>query len=163
VIPAIVIHTRLLLSDWMGGRAFGPLVLIRPSHRGRIALRQHELEHVRQWWCLAAPILLLSAVLALWPALAPWRGWLAVMAGCGLVLQAPLYLLLRPYRMWSEVMAYRVTLRHTEAARSARQLAQAAAALSQHYRLRISEQAARELLCGEVRPWWWYWRMPKSS
>ncbi|WP_255987713.1 hypothetical protein [Chitinolyticbacter albus] len=162
MIPALVIHTNLLLSNWMGGRAFGPLVLIRPSQRDRTALLEHELEHVRQWWWLATPAIVLAGLLAALPVLAPWRGWLVALAGFGLVLQAPLYLLLRPYRMWSEVMAYRVTLRHASPAASQRQLAQAAASLAQHYWLRISESTACELLSGAPRSWWQYWRVPRS-
>ncbi|GAA5785456.1 hypothetical protein [Chitiniphilus shinanonensis] len=151
MIPALVLHTRWLLSSWMGGRSLGPLVLIRPEHRGDAALLAHELEHTRQWWWLAAPTCVLALLLALLPGLADWRPWCGALAALGLVLQGILYLLVPSYRRWSEVRAYRVNLALADPADFERTLRFAAHALAHHYWLRLSEDEARRLLLDQSR------------
>ncbi|TJZ67784.1 hypothetical protein [Chitiniphilus eburneus] len=126
-------------------------MLIRPEHQGDAALLAHELEHTRQWWWLAAPTALLAGVLALVPALADWRPWLGALAAFGLVLQGVHYLLLPPYRRWSEIRAYRITLAHAAPVHFERTLRFAAHALAHHYWLRLSEDEARRLLLAQSR------------
>ncbi|WP_148714910.1 hypothetical protein [Chitinolyticbacter meiyuanensis] len=161
MIPAIVIHTHLLLSDWMGGRCFGPLILIRPSQRDRIALRAHELEHARQWWWLATPCLVLAVLFNALPLAQPVWPWSLSLGVLGLIVQAPLYLLLRSYRMWAEVRAYQVTLSYAPAGSAAAALERAAVSLASHYWLQISPSCARMLLEEGRQPWWRYWRVPR--
>ena len=51
-LPVPIVYTDRLPGG-VGGLEVGPLVLIRPKYRDRgdEGLHQHELEHVRQWWC----------------------------------------------------------------------------------------------------------------
>ena len=46
-----VIYTTIGVP--MGGKSFGPLILIRPKYRDDRGLLEHEKVHVRQWWAWA--------------------------------------------------------------------------------------------------------------
>jgi hypothetical protein len=46
--PALVFYTDNLPEN-VGGRAHGPVILIKKKHRDDKGIHEHELEHVKQW------------------------------------------------------------------------------------------------------------------
>lgn len=113
----------VIYVGWLPFKAegFTPLVLVLIVHarRGDRGLHQHELEHAEQ----------------------AWRGLLLV--------HALLYLLWPRYRLRAELAAYRRQIRYLRAAGSAVNVGFFARRLVTHYRLRITEDQARELLTAE--------------
>lgn len=47
---ALVVYTNRLIPARFAACAFGPLILIRPSHRWDRGLLEHERVHVAQFW-----------------------------------------------------------------------------------------------------------------
>ena len=132
--PSLTIYTDRL-PDGVGGVAHGPLVLIRPQYRADEGIHQHEYEHVGQWWVAG----LASAVLL---ALVDVR-----LAGLAIGVHPALYYLVRPYRLWAEVCAYRVQRQFPNASGVPLSLDGAAMRLmSPRYDLRLSVAQARALL-----------------
>ena len=114
-----------------GGQLFF-FVMLKPE--ADEAIYQHELAHVRQWW-LATIIngLLLAFVVAKDPQLWPLMG-LAI-AAHGIMYR------FKSYRLWAEVRAHRVQLRHGhDIDRVARSLS------NESYGFGITHQQAVELL-----------------
>lgn len=138
LLPHWVIYTDRWPDD-VGGRANGPIVRIRPRYRDDAGIHAHEYEHVRQWYVasLMAVALLVLIVMgsghgvSLALAIAP-LGCAAHPVGYRLSLQ---------YRLWCEVQAYRVQMRHGLSLDGA-----AARLMSTRYGLRLRRQDAVRLL-----------------
>lgn len=108
----MIFYTDKFLKEWMGGRQFWFVAIIRPIHRGKQHIVEHEREHIKQWglttfltaWACAFAAFVLNkhlgfTCLDLLPLLA------VPPSAHGL-----LYLTMRKYRLWAEVQAYRVSL-----------------------------------------------------
>jgi hypothetical protein len=141
LLPVFVFYTDSM-SDWQGGCAAGPIIRIRPKYRDRgdEGIHLHEMEHARQWYAG----LMIGAVLALALLLAPGLAeisahWLLVLIA-GIGIHGLLYLLLRTYRRWAEVTAYRKQLATYPAGTDCMW---AARVLATKYRLGISIDDAR--------------------
>ncbi|MGQ0710350.1 MAG: hypothetical protein ACT4NV_11440 [Rhodoferax sp.] len=133
--PHLTIYTALPAG--VGGEARGPLVCIRTEYRTDQGIHAHELEHVRQWWTLG---LLAAVIIAALPSAAHF-------APLGLVAHSLAYALWPRYRLWAEVQAYRVQMRHPDATGGYLTLEAAAERLaSPRYRLGITPADARRLL-----------------
>ncbi|XZG71260.1 hypothetical protein ACTSKR_05175 [Chitinibacteraceae bacterium HSL-7] len=130
----------------MGARVFGPVVLVRPELAGRPALLAHEFEHVRQWWALAGPGLLLSLM---WHLLGGEGALWGVLAS--LVAQAPLYLLLPRYRLWAEARAYAVELVVGGVAQDTCAQQRVVDALLAHYRVGKDGERIRAAVLEEIQ------------
>lgn len=108
-LPHWVIYTDRLPSG-VGGTANGPVVRIRPEYRADAGIHAHEYQHVIQWYAEGLVGMLLVVLLALaagihWPlalALAP----------AGMATHSLGYALCTSHRLWCEVQAYRVQMRH---------------------------------------------------
>lgn len=93
------------LPNGFGGTAQGPLIKVLTKYKDDTGLIEHEKTHVRQWYAAMAIALLLCALLtfvvssSLWP-----------LFGLAPVVHPLLYKLVRPYRQWCEVQAYRKQL-----------------------------------------------------
>ena len=90
------------LPDGFGGTARGPLIKLLPKYQNDVGLIEHEKTHVRQWYAAMSLGFLLCALMV---ALVSPAFWI----GCGIspFLHQLLYRFVRPYRLWSEVKAYR--------------------------------------------------------
>lgn len=125
------------LPDGFGGIAQGPFIKILSKYEGDIGLLDHEKTHVRQWhaalaiWLLLCALLSLVVLPSLWPV-------------CGLapLVHPVLYKLVRPYRQWCEVKAYRNQL--ATGGYSTDEFA--VIALVEKYDLRLSADEAKALL-----------------
>lgn len=102
-----------LIEPW-GGKQILFFILLRPKYKGLDAgIHMHELEHVEQAWRLL------------------------------LIFHSLAYLLIRKYRLWAEVKAYRrqIAVYGPEAS-----IEFAVSALANKYNLGITEDEARALL-----------------
>ena len=90
------------IDNGFGGTAQGPLIKILPKYKDDDGLLEHEKVHVHQWYAVLALGLLISTLLTLLVSPSLWP-----LYGFSLFLHQSLYKLIRPYRRWSEVQAYR--------------------------------------------------------
>ena len=93
------------LPNGFGGTAQGPLIKILSKYKDDAGLLEHEKVHVRQWYAVLALVLLMSGLLALLVSPSLWP-----LCGLALFGHQLLYKLVRPYRRWCEVQAYRKQL-----------------------------------------------------
>lgn len=100
----LIKHTEKLANGF-GGTAQGPLIKILPKYKDDTGLIEHEKTHVRQWYAAMAIALLLCALLTLFVSSSLWP-----LFGLAPVVHPLLYKLVRPYRQWCEVQAYRKQL-----------------------------------------------------
>lgn len=108
-LPHWVIYTDRLPSG-VGGTANGPVVRIRPECREDAGIHAHEYQHVIQWYQEGVLGMLLVALLALVGGCA-WSLALAI-APAGMATHSLGYVLSVRYRLWCEVQAYKVQMRH---------------------------------------------------
>lgn len=139
----MIFYTDKTLKSWQGGRQFWFFAIVRPEHRGKQHIVEHERAHIKQWWLttlLTATAVGFGSFVAnkhlgvTWEQLAPLVFLPPSMHGL-------LYLMLRNYRLWAEVQAYRVSLAYRPD-----QLDKYANALATKYKLNITTSRARELL-----------------
>lgn len=97
----LIKHTAKLANGF-GGTAQGPLIKVLTKYKGDTGLIEHEKTHVRQWYAAMAIGLLLGALLTLVVSSSLWP-----LFGLAPVVHPLLYKLVRPYRQWCEVQAYR--------------------------------------------------------
>ena len=129
-------YTRKIINGF-GGTAKGPIIKILPKYKDDSGLLEHEKVHVRQWYAWLALGLLIGTLLTLLVSPSLWP-----LFGLAPFLHSPLYKIVRPYRRWCEVQAYR------------KQLATggydsndfAVAALVEKYDLNLSADKAKALL-----------------
>jgi len=93
------------LANGFGGTAQGPLIKVLTKYKGDTGLIEHEKTHVRQWYTAMAIALLPCALLTLVVSSSLWP-----LFGLAPVVHPLLYKLVRPYRQWCEVQAYRKQL-----------------------------------------------------
>lgn len=122
-----------------GGVSNGPCIRILPKYRADRGLLEHEKFHVRQWWGGFA----LALLIALSASLCGLVVVAALFLGCSLGLHPVLYRLIRPYRQWSEVRAYRIQLGQYGPSANADF---AVRALVEKYSLGLTHDEARRLL-----------------
>lgn len=125
------------LSDGFAGKTNGPFIRIGLAYKKDIGLHEHEKNHVRQWYAALALWLLLCILLALLVSMSLWP--LCCLAP---VLHQLLYKIVRPYRRWCEVRAYRKQIKTGGYASHAF----AVTALVEKYDLGLSIDEARNLL-----------------
>ena len=93
------------IDEKYSGAAQGPLIKLRPKYKDDTGLIEHEKTHVRQWYAALAIWLLLCALLSLAVSPSLWP-----LCGLAPLVHPVLYKLVRPYRQWCEVQAYRKQL-----------------------------------------------------
>lgn len=120
-----------------GGTAQGPLIKILPKYKGDTGLIEHEKTHVRQWYAALSIWLLLCALLSLVVSPVLWP-----LCGLAPLVHPVLYKLVRPYRQWCEVQAYRKQI----AVGGYLSNDFAVTALVEKYGLKLSADKARALL-----------------
>lgn len=125
------------LPNGFVGTAQGPLIKLLYKYKDDVGLIEHEKMHVRQWYAVLGAGLLLCTLLTLLilPSLWPLYG----LAPFG---HQMLYKLVRPYRRWSEVQAYRKQIAIGGYASNEF----AVTALVEKYDLRLGADEARALL-----------------
>ena len=136
MIPHLVIYADSVPSH-MAGKANGPIISIHTNYKGNTGVLMHELEHVKQWWAFV----LISAVVAAWLLYVGEVYWFFAFLP-GAAAHSLLYAMCAPYRLWSEVRAYRVQARHYTDDRTA----SFAYAISSAYGLDITQEEALKLL-----------------
>ncbi|WP_207910435.1 hypothetical protein [Crenobacter luteus] len=104
-----MIYTDRLPSG-VGGTANDPIVRIRPEYRADAGIHAHEYEHVRQWYQEGVVGMALVALLALVGG-THWSLALAI-APAGMATHSLAYALWARHRLWCEVQAYQVQMRH---------------------------------------------------
>lgn len=139
----MIIYTDKFMPDWMGGRQFWFIALVRPQHRGKQDLVEHEREHIAQW-CKTTLIAYFALFFASF--VAHKHMSVALIDLLPLLVVAPsvhgfLYMALRNYRQWAEVAAYRVSLSYRPD-----QLDHYANVLATKYKLKLSIEEAKQLL-----------------
>lgn len=125
------------LPEGFGGTAWGPLIKLLPKYKNDVGLIEHEKTHVRQWYAVMALGFLICMLLTL--LVSPV---FLVLCGVSPFLHQLLYRLVRPYRQWCEVKAYRKQIevgRYISADF-------AVVALVEKYGLNLGSQEAAELL-----------------
>ncbi|PAA31740.1 hypothetical protein CJU73_01520 [Pseudomonas fragi] len=90
------------ISAKFGDESCGPLIKIRPKYAADKGLLEHEKVHVRQWYAVLGLGLLLCTLLTVLVSPSFWP-----LFGLAPLLHQLLYKLVRPYRRWCEVRAYR--------------------------------------------------------
>ena len=125
------------IANGFGGTAQGPLIKILPKYKGDTGLIEHEKTHVRQWYAALAIWLLLCALLSLVVSPVLWP-----LCGLAPLVHLVLYKLVRPYRQWCEVLAYRKQL----ATGGYSTVEFAVIALVEKYDLGLSSDQAKALL-----------------
>lgn len=121
----------------LGGATQGPIIKILPKYKNDIGLLEHEKTHVRQWYFWLAVGLLLGTMLTLLVSPSLW-----LLFGLAPLLHQLLYKLVRPYRCWCEVQAYRKQI----AVGGYLSNDFAVAALVEKYGIKLSADKARALL-----------------
>ncbi|HEX4918038.1 MAG TPA: hypothetical protein VFV43_09100 [Limnobacter sp.] len=140
----MIIYSDKTLKSWQGGRQFWFLAIIRPEHRGKRHIVEHEKEHIRQWWAVTATAAIALAVVvfgAIDMGHLLWRDEYFAVCALPPSLHGILYLASKRYRLWAEVRAYRVSLRYRPES-----LDHYARTLSEKYGLNITAENAKELL-----------------
>lgn len=131
------------LPDGVGGRAIGPLVLIRPKYREDAGIHAHEAEHVRQWWMMTLPAGLIIGLVVLSSDIVPLIGLMPLV----LVVYNVLYALNLAYREWCEATAYREQMRYPDRHGGYLSIDAAAERLAlPMYRLDLTPDQARNIL-----------------
>ena len=144
-----IIPVPVFITDWgmgptVGGSANGPVVRIRPKYieRNDEGILNHELNHVKQFY---TPLLIsLGIFAALWL----WLGYISeyslfiIMAGYSF--HGLMYLLVRPYKLWSEVTSYRIQAKSYPNYQE--KLQEFAGYIAKYYNLNISQNEALLLL-----------------
>ncbi|WP_278940774.1 hypothetical protein [Pseudomonas helleri] len=125
------------LPNGFGGTAQGPIIKMLSKYKGDTGLIEHEKTHVRQWYAALVIWLLLCALLTLLVSPSLWP-----LFGLSPFLHQLLYKLVRPYRCWCEVQAYRKQI----AVGGYLSNDFAVAALVEKYGLKLSADKARALL-----------------
>lgn len=90
------------LPNGFGGITYGPLIKLLSKYKYDAGLLVHEKNHVRQWYLLLALGLVLCTLMILLVSTALWP-----MFGAAPFLHQLLYKIIRPYRRWCEVKAYK--------------------------------------------------------
>ena len=90
------------LANGFGGTAQGPVIKILSKYKDDAGLLEHEKTHVRQWYAVLGIGLLLCTLLMLFVSTALWP-----LYGLAPFSHQLLYKVVRPYRRWCEVKAYR--------------------------------------------------------
>lgn len=93
------------LPNGFGGMTQGPVIKLLEKYKQDTGLTEHEKVHVRQWYAVLGVWLLLCTALTLCVSPNFWPAY-----GLAPSLHQLLYRLVRPYRRWSEVRAYRKQL-----------------------------------------------------
>lgn len=137
MLPHLTIYTDRFIPDWVGARAIGPFVLIRPKYRDDKGIHAHEYTHVKQWykWTALWAILVTLALLGL-----PEAAHVIVpFYGLSVGIFPLMYVLVKSFRLESEVEAYAAQVKAgAELERMAKHLA------NPNYKLNITEKEARE-------------------
>ena len=125
------------IPEKFAGESYGPLIKVRAKYAADKGLLEHEKVHVRQWYAVLAIGLLLCTLLTLLVSPSLWP-----LYGAAPFLHQLLYRVVRPYRRWCEVRAYRKQIEtggytSTEFA---------VIALLEKYDLRLGADEARALL-----------------
>lgn len=90
------------IASGFGGTAQGPFIKILSKYKDDVGLLEHEKTHVRQWYAVLGIGLLLCTLLMLFVSTALWP-----LYGLAPFSHQLLYKVVRPYRRWCEVKAYR--------------------------------------------------------
>lgn len=100
----MTIYTDRFMPDWVGARAIGPFVLIRPRYRSDEGIHAHEYTHVKQWakWAVLWVILVTLALLALPEA----SQFIMPFYGLSVGIFPLMYAMVKSFRLESEVEAY---------------------------------------------------------
>lgn len=125
------------LANGFGGTAQGPLIKVLSKYKDDAGLIEHEKTHVRQWYAVMALGLLLCVLLTLLVSPSLWP-----MYGVAPFLHQLLYRIVRPYRRWCEVRAYRKQIAIGDYTSNEF----AVTSLVEKYDLRLSVDEARALL-----------------
>lgn len=130
----VVKYARTVPGD-MAAVTKGPIITMREDAKGDDRLLAHEAFHAHQWWACLAACVALGLLLPLQLTVA--------MSLFGLFAHGALYAVVKPYRKWSEVKAYRIQIKgHPDPDFPRR----AAVALATGYGLGIDEREAKRLL-----------------
>lgn len=117
----------------------GPVITISKEHRGNRALLAHEAEHAKQWWLGMLAAFIAAAIAYV---LGADEGVYMSIAAYGIGMHSTAYLVIKPYRQWCEVAAYKKQI----AVGGYKDKAFAINALADKYRLNITRQEAARLL-----------------
>ena len=129
----LTFFTDKFLPKGTGGRAIGPVILLRPKYKGTDeGIYQHEVVHVKQWFTISA--IACGLLYLIHPVLTP--------AGIGVF--GLLYMLIPEVRLWSEVQAFKKQAEYYPDDR----IPLFAAAIATRYNLKISKENAEKLLRG---------------
>jgi hypothetical protein len=127
----LTFYTNRFLPSWAGGRAIGPIIVLRPKYKGTDeGIYQHEVQHVKHWWLFS--IVWCSILYFIHPFLTP--------AGIGMY--GLLYLLIPEFRLWAEVDCYKKQAKYYLDDRIPR----FAKAIAEKYNLFISADSVEKLL-----------------
>ena len=145
---AKVIYTSDGVASTGAGAQYRNEVRIRPEFKGDSGLLAHELTHVDQWQlCIAVTALLWFVTGYIVSPVVPLAVGLlcaALSIPWGERVHGDLYLKSEHYRLWAEVWAYRVQLRHYPERTDS--IAEWLANPASGYRFTITAARARELL-----------------
>lgn len=122
-----------------GGCANGPVIRILNKYRNDYGIYRHELEHVKQWFYMSV-----VGIPIFYGLYSIGYTDIAPISVGAIGIHSLLYKLVQPYRLWSEVSAYKEQSRWY--ANDRRPLF--ASFISSNYNLSITEAEALKLLIG---------------
>lgn len=140
--PFVVYSDKLIKEPDFAGKAFGPLIVIRPSHKDDHGLFVHELYHAKQW----AIMFLLCGIFSL---ASIYDGFSPItiigfsfFTFLGIVAHPWMYRFIEDYRLICEVDSYRAQA----AEYSDDRIPKFAEFISKYYNIDISEHDAEAML-----------------
>jgi hypothetical protein len=144
-LPALISYSDDLPAE-MGALSLAFIVVIRPKYRDDRGLREHQLEHVVQWYALLAATLFLAL-------LGYAQGQAGVAAGLALAsigMHGLLYRRVRKFRLLSETQAFTRQMQFPDRHGNYLSLADAATRLaSVRYDLGLTRGEAAEMIRGD--------------
>ena len=130
-----------ILPETVGGRAMMFTVRLRPKYKDDTGILKHEETHVKQYWLITLPLLILVGIGGFFYQIV----WVAL--SLCLIAQPIIYQASKSYRKWAEVRAYREQLLWPPATGNREYYwFLYVVALAQHYKLGINIEEAKMLL-----------------
>ncbi len=104
----LTFYTNKFEPKDFAGKTFGPLILIRPSHKDDVGLHMHELYHVKQWMVM---LLLFTTfpIVSLFYGMS--HGMIVIsilMLTLGVICHPLMYRFIEDYRLICELESYKI-------------------------------------------------------
>lgn len=104
---SLTFYTEKFLGTF-SGKSYGPVIIIKPSHKADKGIHEHEKYHAMQWWFFMFMGILSTVVLFSSPQLKFYSQFWYVPLLLGASVHGLLYYFNWRYRLYSEISAYKI-------------------------------------------------------